>query len=148
MKLPLTLVCLALGLASVTRAEVCPNISNQELTVDARNGEWTPAAMKVTAGDLVLVFASGRAKVEHAMMRDLSPNGAPNGAGRLEMKVGTGTVVSTGERWVGAFREPGEIKFRVSSKGHNYQDFSGTYNVHLIVIPAGTLPPTMKVETE
>jgi hypothetical protein len=148
MKLPLALVWVALGLTGVARGEVCPNISNQELTVDASNAQWTTAPVKVNEGDLILVFAEGRAKVAHAMMNDLSPNGAPNGAGRLEMEVGSGAVVSTGERWVGAFRDSGAVKFRVANKGHKYQDFSGSYRVRLIVIPAGVLPPSMKVDME
>ncbi len=148
MKLTLALVWFAFGLATVARAEVCPNISNRELTVDASSQEWTTAPTQVSEGDLLLVFATGRARVAHAMMNDLSPNGAPNGAGRLEMQVGTGTVVSTGERWVGAFRESGAVKFRVANKGHKYQDFSGSYRVRLIVIPAVALPPTMKVDME
>jgi hypothetical protein len=148
MKLPLALVFLAFGIAAAAKAEVCANISNQELSVDASNAEWTAAPIKVKEGDLLLVFASGRAKVAHAMMNDLSPNGAPNGAGRLEMEVGTAAVVSTGERWVGAFRDSGAVRFRVANKGHKQQDFSGSYRVQLIVIPAGALPPSMKVDME
>ena len=148
MKLPLAFVGLALGFAAVARGEVCSSISNRELTVDASNPEWTTAPIKVNEGDLLLIFASGRAKVAHAMMNEVSPNGAPNGAGRLEMEVGTGGVVSTGERWVGAFRDSGAVKFRVANKGHKYQDYSGSYRVQLIVIPAGVLPPSMKVDME
>jgi hypothetical protein len=148
MKLFLVLVWLVLGFGGLAKAEVCSNISNQELTVDASNPEWTAAPIKVNEGDLLLVFASGRAKVAHPMMNELSPNGAPNGAGRLEMQVGTGTVASTGERWVGAFHDSGAVKFRVANKGHKYQDFSGTYRVQLIVIPAGALPPTMKIDMQ
>ena len=148
MELSLTLVCLTVGLTTVARAEMCSNISNQELTVDTRNEEWTTTSIKVNDGDLLLVLASGRAKVAHPMMNEVTPNGAPNGAGRLEMEVGPGKVVSTGERWVGALRESGAVKFRVANKGHKSQDFSGSYRVRLIVIPAGALPPTMKVDTE
>jgi hypothetical protein len=56
------------------------------------------------------------------------------------MKVGTGTVVPVGDRWVGAFREPGSIKFRVFSVNQQRNAVNRSYDVRLMVIPAGTLP--------
>jgi hypothetical protein len=62
------------------------------------------------------------------------------------MKIGTGTIVSVGERWVGAFREPGSTKFRIANV--SYERAEGKYDVLVILIPAGTLPPAAKVEAE
>jgi hypothetical protein len=92
------------------------------------------------------VMASGQVKLGY-LLGDVTAKGAPGGNGRLEMKFGTGTVIPVGDRWVGAFRDPGSIKFRVSSVNPR-NTVSGSYDVRLIVIPAGTLPPAVKVDAE
>jgi hypothetical protein len=137
---------IVVGFASFAEAEVCNSITHEELTIEGRNEEWTGAQARVQPGDLILVFVRGKVKVG-AWTGEVNPKGASNsGLGRLEMKVGSGTVVAVGDRWAGAFRDPGTVKFRVYDT--RYRDNSGSFQVHLVIIPASALPPAVKVETE
>jgi hypothetical protein len=146
MKVRLALAALvAAGAATVAQAQVCPGIVHEEIAVDGRNDEWTSAQVKVTPGDLVLVFARGKVKVGN-FLGAVGPKGANSGEGRLEMKVGTGTVTTVGERWVGAFRQTGSVKFKVYDT--NYRDNEGSFHVHLVIIPAGAFPPAIKIEPD
>jgi hypothetical protein len=133
------------AVALSAQAQVCNSITHEQITIDGRNDEWTSAQVKTQPGDVILVFAHGKVKVG-AFTGEVTPRGANNGLGRLEMKVGTGTVVAVGERWVGAFREQGTVKFRVYDT--KYSDNSGSFRVHLIIIPATAFPPAVKVETD
>lgn len=131
--------------ATAAQAQVCPGIVHEEITVDGRNDEWTSAQVKVNPSDLVIVFAHGKVRVG-AWTGEVSPAGAPNGLGRLEMKVGTGTVTAVGERWVGAFSQAGAVKFKVHDT--KYGDNAGTFQVHLVIIPGNAFPPAIKIEPE
>jgi hypothetical protein len=144
-KLFVAVLLSALGLSA--EARVCSEILHEEITVDGRNDEWTSAQVKIGPRDLVLVFAEGQVKVG-GWTGEVGPGGAPGveGIGRLEMKVGTGTVVPVGARWVGAFQEGGTIKFRVHDT--KYGDNSGSFSIHLIIVPAGVLPPAVKVQPD
>jgi hypothetical protein len=133
------------GAAATAQAQACPGIVHEEITVDARNDEWTPAQVKAGTNDLVIVFASGMAKIDPKKDAH-GPNGRGDGFGRLEMKIGTGTVVPVGDRWVGAFAQTGAIKFRLHDT--KFTDNSGEYRVHLIVIPAKAFPPAIKINTD
>ena len=142
-----TLLAVLCGITVAAHAEVCSNITNEVVTVDARNDEWSTAALKVKPGDLIMVLAGGKVTLPHSILpHEVSAKGAPNGVGGLEMKVGTGTVIPVGERWVGAFREAGTIKFRVTADRRS--DVAGGYSVRVVLIPAGTLPPTVKVDAD
>ena len=134
------------GASSGARAEVCSGITNEVVSVDVRNDEWTAAAIKAKPGDVVIVRAGGTVKIAHTLLGEVGARGTSNGSGRLDMKVGTGKVIPIGDRWVGAFSDPGVIKFRVNAE--RYRDNSGAYRVNVIVIPAGALPPAAKVEAE
>jgi hypothetical protein len=137
---------IVLGFASLAEAEVCNGITHEELTVGGRNDEWTSAQAKVEPGDVILVFARGKVKVG-AWTGEVTAKGASNsGLGRLEMKVGSGTVVTVGDRWVGAFCESGTLKFRVYDT--RYRDNSGSFKVHLVIIQASVLPLAVKVDVE
>jgi hypothetical protein len=127
-------------------AEVCSSITNEVVSVDVRNDEWTPATIKLKPGDLVIIRAGGLVKIAHTLLGEVTPRGNPGGAGRLDMKVGSGTVVPVGDRWVGSLLDPGTIKFRINAE--RYQDNAGAYRVNVIVVPAGTLPPSVKIESE
>jgi hypothetical protein len=143
------LLAAAAALCSVSiaaRAQACPSITHEAVSVDVRNDEWTGAAIKAKPGDLVIVRAGGLVKIAHTLLGEVGPRGTATGSGRLDMKVGTGAAIPVGDRWVGAFRDPGPIKFRINAE--RYQDNSGTYRVNVIVIPAGTLPATVKIEAE
>jgi hypothetical protein len=85
-------------------------------------------------------------KIAHTLLGQVTPRGNPGGVGRLDMKVGTGTVVPVGDRWVGSLRDPGTIRFRINAE--RYQDNAGAYRVNVIVVPAGALPPTVKIDAE
>jgi len=134
------------GASVATRAEVCSAITNEVVTVDVRNDEWTPAAIKAKPGDLIIVRATGLVKIAHTLLGEVPPRGNPGGVGRLDMKVGTGTVVPVGDRWVGALHDPGTIRFRINAE--RYQDNAGTYRVNVVVVPAGTLPASVKIDAE
>jgi hypothetical protein len=134
------------SVSSAARAEVCSSITNEVVSVDVRNDGWTPAAIKAKAGDLVIVRAQGKVKIAHTLLGEVTPMGNPGGTGRLDMKVGTGAVIPVGDRWVGAFKDPGTIKFRINAE--RYQDNSGAYRVNVIVVPAGALPAAVKIEAE
>ncbi len=143
-----TLACMSVGV----RAEVCNSITNEVVKVDAANDEWTPAAIKIKPGDLLLVIATG---ITHNpnVFGSKDATAKSEGWGGLTMKYGTGTVIPVGDRWVGAFREPGSIKFHVNGgriKGGAMSNagVQGSYDVHVIVIPAGTLPPSVKVDNQ
>ena len=70
------------------------------------------------------------------------------GYGEVEMKVGSGSVVSTGTRWVGAFNEdpPAPVKFRVWDI--DYRDNQGEYQLFIMVIPSAVVPDPKKVESD
>jgi len=148
MRLP-TLLLAAAALWSVSfagRAQVCSSINNEVVSVDVRNDEWTAAKIKANPGDLIIVRAGGLVKIAHTLLGEVGPRGAPNGSGRLDMKIGAKTVVPIADRWVGALREPGAFQFRVNAE--RYKDNSGAYRVNVIVIPAGALPAAVKVDEE
>jgi hypothetical protein len=128
------------------RAQVCSGITNEVVSVDVRSGDWTGATIKAKPGDLIIVRAGGLVKIAHTLLGEVGPRGTASGSGRLDMKVGTSKAIPVGDRWVGAFRDPGAIQFRVNAE--RYQDNSGAYRVNVIVIPAGALPPAVKVEAE
>jgi hypothetical protein len=125
---------------------VCSSITNEIVSVDVRNDDWTPATIKLKDGDLVIIQAAGLVKIAHTLLGQVTPRGNPGGVGRLDMKVGTGTVVPVGDRWVGSLRDPGTIRFRINAE--RYQDNAGAYRVNVIVVPAGALPPTVKIDAE
>jgi hypothetical protein len=134
------------GASFAAGAQVCSGITHEVVSVDVRNDDWTAAAIKAKPGDLIIVRASGLVKIAHTLLGEVAPRGTGNGSGRLDMKVGTGAAIPIGDRWVGAFRDPGLIKFRINAE--RYQDNSGAYRVNVIVIPAGALPPAVKVEAD
>jgi hypothetical protein len=125
---------------------VCSSITNELLAVDVRSNEWTAAKIQAKPGDLIIVRAGGTVRIAHTLLGEVTPRGNPGGLGRLDMKVGTGTVVPVGDRWVGALRDPGTLRFRINAE--RYQDNSGAYRVNVIVVPAGALPAAAKVEPE
>jgi len=76
----------------------------------------------------------------------VSAKGLANGSGALEMKVGTGTVVPTGTRWFGSFRDYGTLKFRIAAE--HREDLAGSYKVNLVVIAAGSFPEAVTLDAE
>jgi hypothetical protein len=121
--------------------------------VNGRNDEWTSADVKVQPGDLIIVLASGKVKVgnwtgEVEADGVNGGSGAPSGSnlGRLQMKVGTGTMFFVGKRWFGGVPDPGHLKLRVYDT--KYDDNSGSYEVYVLVIPKGVVPQPTRVAEE
>jgi len=133
------------------RAEVCPNITNELVKVDAGNDEWTEAT-KLKAGDVIMVVATGRVQFPKMITKATTDakGYSLDKSGGLEMKFGAGEVIKTGDRWVGAARAPGTVKFRVigAGRGGGHDSMVGGYSVRVVVLPAGTLPPTVNIEAE
>ncbi len=122
----------------------CAGVVSKTVAVDGRNDEWTATGIKVKAGDLVVLMADGKVKVGN-WTGDVGPNGAADGNGKLTIKVGTGTVISVGQKWFGVFEEDaGPLKLRVQDT--NYRDNSGSFKVVIIVIPGGAIPEPEVVE--
>lgn len=117
-------------------------IVHMTVLVDARNDEWTSASVTVDANDRVFVSAPGKIKVGKFVGEVSADGNTPTQAsslGRLEMKVGAGTVHSVGKRWAGEAEAAGPLKFRV--RDSNYADNGGGFEVDVIVIPPTAVPP-------
>ena len=119
-------------------AEACSAIHHEVLQIAAGREEWTSAHARINPGDVILVYASGTARIAGAAPSTVTPRGGADGIGGLEMLVGTGTVVPTGSRWFGTLRDHGSLKFRVYARRRDA--LSGAYKVNLVVIPAGVFP--------
>lgn len=137
--------------AAAQSAEVaqCKAMSVRTLLVDAKNDEWTSAQLKAQPGDMIIVIAEGEALLG-SWLGKVGPAGfadnKANPAGRLEMKIGTGTVVVVGARWVGEMDAGGALKFRINDTTRG--DNAGGYRVTLMAIPRAAIPPTVVVEAE
>jgi hypothetical protein len=141
------IAALALACAPHARAtQACTAIRHEILTVNAGREDWTSARLKIQPDDVILVYAGGRLTVAGDARRATSPRGLADGAGALEMKVGTGTVVPVGTRWFGSFRDYGTLSFRVAAQRR--AELAGSYQVNLVVIPAGAFPEAVKLDAE
>jgi hypothetical protein len=149
-------VAMLVALASTAQAKepspapgACPGIVTKAVTVDGRNDEWTATGIKVKANDVVLLMAGGAVKVGE-FTGEVSANGVgnvANGNGRLTAKVGTGTVLSVGEKWFGAFeQDAGPLKLKVQDTNHT--DNGGEFKVILLVIPGCAIPEPEEVAAE
>src|SRR6266568_164182 len=138
-----TLAVIAALSASTAEAQagVCTAIANKVVKVNARNDEWTSADVKVQPGDLVIVSAKGKVRVGPAKDCDADGLVGPDfsqqmggtkftNIGRLQMKVGTGTVALIGKSWFGGVPDPGHLKFRVYDT--KYDDNAGSFEVYVL----------------
>lgn len=127
----------------------CKSITVKSLMVDAKNDEWTTAQTKAQPGDLIIIMADGEAILGNWLGK-VGPAGfadnKANPAGRLEMKVGTGTVLVVGARWVGEVDVAGALKFRINDTTRG--DNAGGYRVTLMVVPRAAIPPPVVVEAD
>lgn len=129
-----------------TRSAKCDAIETRRVKLDAKNDEWVSAELKLKPDDLVVLFVKGEAVVgKHLGAVDASGSRG-DGYGKVEMKVGTGTVIATGPKYVGGITEGGTVKFRVWDT--QYQDNSGGFEVYVIVIPFGVVPEPRLVQAE
>lgn len=140
----------ALILASLLSNIACAapqpeKITRYVLTVAGANDEWTSTTVKVAPGDILLVRATGSVTVG-AFLGKTSPDGADNGIGQLQMKIGATSVQHIGSIRYIVVTEAGMAKLRVYDT--NYQDNSGEYTIELIHIPASLIPEARKVAAE
>jgi hypothetical protein len=124
---------------------VCNGITHKMVTVDSRNPEWTDVNAVVQAGDIVLVGASGKVSIGKSSGEVDAKGVGGNGLGRLNLRIGHGDVINTGKKWVGLAPESGSVKLRVEDT--NYSDNSGSYLVHVMIVPAAIVPPPVEVVT-
>jgi hypothetical protein len=145
---PVALVASLAGVARAADGRTC-GIVHKTVAVSGRNDEWTSADIKISPGDRVLVVAAGKVKVG-AFIGEVNADGNnpanTNSLGRLDMKVGTGTVIPVGKRWFGGSDEPGTVKFRVHDT--SYTDNGGAFEVDVIVIPPNAIPEPIKVAAQ
>lgn len=127
-------------------AEACSGIHHEIITVRAEREEWTSAELRIRPNDVILVYTGGRLTIGGNAEHTVSAHGLPSGAGALEMKVGTGTVVPAGTRWFGSFRDYGTLKFRIAAEHRG--ELSGSYKVNLVVIAAESFPEAITLDGE
>jgi hypothetical protein len=127
-------------------ATKCNSIETRQVKLDAKNDEWVSADLKLKPNDLVIIFVKGEAVVGKRV-GSVNAAGSPgDGYGKVEMKVGTGTVIPTGAKYVGGVSDGGTVKFRVWDT--QYQDNSGGFEAFIIVIPPGVIPEPKLVQAD
>ena len=107
----------------------------------AGNDEWTTTGLKLAAGDLVVIFATGTVRVGQ-VAGEVDANGhgrQVNGLGYIEGKVGAGSPFAVGGRFAFTADQTGTLKLRVYDT--NYADNSGAFTVTVIRILASQIPP-------
>ncbi len=155
----LTVMVLASVPTAQAQSSVCKEIVSKVVKVSARNDEWTSADVKVQPGDLIIVSAKGEVHTgpsprevcdaDGLVGNDFSqqfPGRKLTNIGRLQMKVGTGTVFFVGKSWLGGVPDPGHLKLRVNDA--KYDDNSGSFDVYVLVIPKGVLPQPTRASAE
>lgn len=124
----------------------CNSITTRLVKLDGKNDEWVSADLKLKPGDLVVVFVGGQVVIGRHLGAVDASGSRGDGYGKVEMKVGPGTVLATGTRYTATFQEGGSVKFRVWDT--EYKDNSGAFEVVLIVIPGAAIPEPTLVAAE
>jgi type 1 fimbria pilin len=117
-------------------------IMHVQVTVAGANDEWTPTTLSVNAGDILLITAEGRVRLGQ-YAGEVGPNGADQGLGALQLKIGVGAAVRVGARSYLTVEQSGQVKLKVNDT--RYDDNTGSFTVHVIVIPAELVPPAIIV---
>ena len=113
--------------------------SDARVEVEAANDEWVSSGIEVSAGDIVLIRASGEAVVQGKRTGPLGitcVNGNTvtlEADGALAAKIGTSTVVRVGASWILTATASGPLKFRVRS-GSKYEGNTGSYSVRATLL--------------
>jgi hypothetical protein len=108
--------------------------------------QWTSTKLTVKKGDMVLVMPGGIVSINllnNPGMQMVTPAGAQNGMGLLEMQFGDGDVIPVGRhglgKWVSGFLdhapESGPIKFRIRGTEDRQYELVGRYRVQVVVLP-------------
>ena len=113
-----------------------------QLSLAAGNDEWTSTGLKVGAGDLVAIFASGKITVG-PVAGEVDSDGRNNsgtllGYGFIEGKVGSGAPFHVGQRFPFTADQPGTLKLRIYDT--KYPDNSGAFTVTVYHIVASQVP--------
>ncbi len=131
---------------ATTAQGTCKAITTRRLALDSRNDEWTSANLRVNPGDIVLLFAKGTVKVGNFTGRVDASGSKPEGWGKVQMKVGTGEVLTTGPQWMRIMDQEGSVKFRVSDR--DYRDNEGAFDLTVVVIPQAVIPEPQVVQAD
>jgi hypothetical protein len=136
------------SLPMISSAEGDARIVHKQLTIAGTNDEWTNTTVKVDSGNVVLIFAQGQVTI--ASDEVVGPDGRQNVSylsaptntpmtGMLVAKIGTGTMFTIGKNASFIAQRSGTLKLRVHDT--NYNDNGGSFEVNLIYLPTGALPP-------
>jgi hypothetical protein len=148
MKKSLCGVLIAAAVSAVQAAAQAAPIRHVVLSVASTNDEWTTTGLSVTPQDILILAVPGTIRVG-AMTGEVDATGAnpgsrsSSGFGILEFKIGVGAGKPAGKFSLLRPESSGELKFRV--KDTRYDDNSGAFEVEVIVIPEGAIPPARRV---
>lgn len=130
-------------------------VSHGAVSVAAVNDEWTATNIKVMQGDILLTLEKGNKIVVGQYLGSTGADGLPQNKnveavqltiGTLELKVGNGAAQRIGAKGFVVTNETGKVKLRVYDT--DYRDNLGEYQVHIIRIPAGLIPPPVDAGVE
>jgi hypothetical protein len=121
-------------------------ISDGEITVSARNDEWTTTDKKISVGDIILTLATNNKITVGAFLGKAGANGIADGVGSLQMKIGTGAAQTIGEKSFVIASETGKLKLKIYDT--DYRDNSGEYKVVIIHIPKEMMPTEQSIKAE
>ena len=110
--------------------------------VAAVNDDWTRAGLALQSGQLVVIMASGNAKVR-PYGDGVGPQGMDNGAGRLEGKIGQAPPFVVGTSIAFYVKDTGQLKLRI--KDSRYDDNMGGYTVDILVLEPVAIPAAVTV---
>jgi len=138
----------SLAAPALASAQECKDIVSRVVKLDGRNDEWVSADLKVKPSDLVVVFVGGQVEVGKVTGKVTAAGDSGTGYGKVEMKIGTGTVVTVGTRYTAVADDSlsGTVKFRVWDT--NYRDNSGEYSAVIVVIPDSAIPEPKQVAAD
>jgi len=130
------------ALLAAAPALAAGELVHRKLMVAAINDDWTRTSLSLEAGQLVIIMASGSAKVR-PYGDGVGPQGLDNGAGRLEGKIGQAPAFTVGTSIAFYAKEPGPLKLRI--KDSRYDDNVGGYTIDLMVLDPVAIPPATDV---
>jgi hypothetical protein len=113
--------------------------------VKASNDDWLRTGVHVQPGEIVVLLASGSVRLSD-IKGPVGPEGSATGAGKLEVKIGSGAPVQFGKQAALTPEDRGILKLRVVDT--KYQDNAGGYDVRIIVIPASAIPEPRPISEE
>lgn len=140
------LVAFSLALPSALWSQA--TLAHIQLSVDAKNSEWTATTLNVEPGDMVLVQAAGKVTVG-PYLNEVGPDGGPanmNFVGALDIKVGIGVGRRVGVQGCFFADQAGQVRLRVRDQVR-YDDNAGSFTVNLIHVPAAAIPKARVVES-